>query len=55
MLIKLFKCQMCGYRFEVKVLDRQDPNEKDVPGYPICCDKCGSSRFEEIRIIRRAS
>lgn len=55
MLIKLFKCQMCGFRFEVEVLDREDPKERDSPGYPICCDKCRSRHVEEIRTLRKAS
>ena len=25
MVIKIFKCQMCGNRFEVEVFDRDDP------------------------------
>lgn len=54
MLLKLFKCQMCDFRFEVKVLDRSDPKERDVPGNPICCDRCRSPRVEPIRTIRRA-
>ena len=54
MLVKLFKCQICDYRFEVEVLDRQDPREERVPGYPICCKKCKSTRVEPIRVIRKA-
>ncbi len=54
MLVKLFKCQMCGLRFEVEVYDRRDPKEKDIPGVPVCCDRCNSHRIEEIRVLRRA-
>ncbi len=54
MLLKLFKCQMCGFRFENEVLDRNDPQEKNTPGSPICCDQCGSPRVEPVRTIRRA-
>jgi C4-type Zn-finger protein len=54
MLVKLFKCQICGFRFEVKVLDRTDPHERDIPGSPICCDECGSPRVEPVRTIRNA-
>ncbi|QEG41320.1 hypothetical protein UC8_33390 [Roseimaritima ulvae] len=54
MLVKLLKCQICGHRFEIEVYDRRDPNEKDIPGYPICCERCNSGRLEEVRVIRRA-
>lgn len=55
MLIKLFICQMCGQRFEIKVLDRSDPNERHIQGQAVCCERCGSLRIEELRTIRRAS
>jgi DNA-directed RNA polymerase subunit RPC12/RpoP len=53
MVEKLFKCQMCGTRFQVAVLDRDDPRERDRVGAPVCCPQCGSARVEEVQIIRR--
>ena len=29
MVIKLVKCQMCGHRFEVEVLDHDDPDDRN--------------------------
>jgi len=55
MIIKLYKCQMCGHRFEVELLDRSNPKEKDQIGHPVCCDECHSPRVEPIRVLRKAS
>lgn len=54
MLIKLFICQMCGQHFEVKVLDRDDPNERRLPGQRVCCERCGSPRIEELKTVGQA-
>jgi len=32
----------------------RDPNEKDVPGCPVCCERCNSGRLEELRVLLRA-
>jgi DNA-directed RNA polymerase subunit RPC12/RpoP len=53
MLIKLFKCQMCGARFEVKVLDREDAKERYVYGSPVRCERCNSTEVEPVRTLRR--
>ncbi|MFU7557546.1 hypothetical protein ACMFWY_02525 [Roseiconus sp. JC912] len=54
MLVKLLKCQICGHRFEVEVFDREDPREKDEPGYPVVCEKCASPRLEPVWVRRKA-
>lgn len=55
MVIVRLKCQMCGERFEAKLLDRDDPRERHVPGNPVQCPSCGSTRVETVERIRRAS
>ena len=53
MVIKVFKCQMCGAQFEAPVLDRDDPAERDRQGAALRCPKCNQPRIEEIRTVRR--
>ena len=53
MIIAKLKCQMCGERFEEKLLDRADPNERHVVGSPARCPRCGSTRVETIEQVRR--
>ena len=48
MVIKIFKCQMCGNQFEVEVFDRDDPEERRRQGAPVRCPKCGSAQIETI-------
>lgn len=55
MLIREMKCGMCGRRFEVEVLDRDDPKEKQVRGYPVRCPDCHSNMIEKVRDIRRVT
>jgi C4-type Zn-finger protein len=54
MLVKTFKCQMCGSQFEIEVLDRENPRERHVTGYPVVCEKCGSQRLEQVAVRRKA-
>ncbi len=53
MIIGEMKCGMCGRRFEVDMLDREDLRERDVPGVPIRCPNCRSTMVEKVRVIRR--
>ena len=46
MVVREMKCGMCGRRFEVEVLDREDPREKHLPGYPVRCPECRSTVVE---------
>jgi predicted Zn-ribbon and HTH transcriptional regulator len=55
MIIKVLKCQMCGCRFEAKVLDRDDRNERYREGVPVRCPQCNSMRIEEVGTLRRAA
>lgn len=55
MFIAQMLCQLCGERFEVKLLDRDDPRERNVVGSPVRCPKCNSSYVETIRRVRKAS
>jgi len=55
MIVSEFKCGMCGHRFEVEVLDRQDPREKNVPGSPVRCPKCHNGVVERVRDLRRVT
>lgn len=55
MIVREMKCTMCGRRFEVEILDRDDPKEKHVPGYPVRCPECGSDFVDKIRDIRRVT
>lgn len=59
MLLQLFKCQQCDHRFEAKVLDNSEPEERHRPGSPLRCPKCGFSLLDLLRTIahrvRRAS
>lgn len=54
MIVVELKCQMCGQHFEAKLLDRDDPGERDVVGSPVRCPRCESQRVETIRRVRRA-
>jgi Zn finger protein HypA/HybF involved in hydrogenase expression len=54
-IVAQMKCQMCGERFEVKLLDRNDPRERNVVGSPVRCPRCHSLEVEMIRQERRAS
>jgi len=53
MVVLEMKCQMCGKRFEVEALDRDDPEERRAQGSPINCPNCGSYEIEKIRPLRR--
>ncbi len=55
MIVQEMKCGMCGRRFEVEVLDREDPKEKHVQGYPVRCPNCNSGMVEKVRDIRRVT
>jgi DNA-directed RNA polymerase subunit RPC12/RpoP len=55
MIVREMKCGMCGRRFELEVLDRDDPKEKHVPGYPVRCPECHSTVVEKVRDIRRVT
>jgi len=55
MVVNEMKCGMCGRRFEVEVLDREDPRERHVQGVPVRCPNCNSNMVETIRAIRRAT
>lgn len=55
MIVQEFKCTMCGRRFEVEVLDRDDPKERHEPGYPVRCPNCRSDMIEKLRDIRRVT
>ena len=54
MIISQMKCQMCGERFEAKLLDRDNPRERNIVGSPVRCPHCNSERVETIRRVRRA-
>ncbi len=55
MIVSEMKCGMCGRRFEVEMLDREDPRERHVPGVPVRCPNCKSTIVERGRVIRRVS
>jgi predicted Zn-ribbon and HTH transcriptional regulator len=55
MIIAEMKCQMCGQRFEVELLDREDPKEQHLPGVPVRCPNCKRSTVEEVRMVRRVT
>lgn len=54
MIIAQLKCQMCGERFEAKLLDRDDPAERARAGSPVRCPRCNSHYIETLRRVRRA-
>ena len=55
MVVKVFKCQMCGTRFEATVFDQDDPHERQRPGARVHCPnpRCNSTRIEEVQSLRR--
>ena len=53
MVVIEMKCQMCGHRFEVESLDREDPKERHIQGMPVRCTNCKSMQVEKIRTIKR--
>jgi DNA-directed RNA polymerase subunit RPC12/RpoP len=36
-------CKKCGYKFEKKVFEKGEAEEKKTRSYPIRCPKCGGS------------
>jgi DNA-directed RNA polymerase subunit RPC12/RpoP len=54
MVVQEIRCSMCGNTFEAKVLDRDDPQERDVYGSSLRCPKCNSVMLNVVRTIRRA-
>lgn len=55
MLLVEYKCQLCGYRFEETVIDRQDPTETFFQGSPVHCPNCKSIRIEKMRVKSQVS
>ena len=53
MVVMEYKCQICGARFEVNCIDRQDPRERDNEGGQVTCPSCRTSRVEPVRALRR--
>jgi hypothetical protein len=55
MIIAEARCQICGHRFEVELLDRDDPAERCIAGGQLCCPRpnCRSREVEIVRKIRR--
>ena len=35
MIVKEFKCQRCGNLFVVEMIDRKDPDERQIVGAPV--------------------
>ena len=50
MIVKEFKCQRCGNHFVVEVIDRKDPNERQIVGAPVRCPECKSQYIEVVRV-----
>lgn len=47
---KRYRCQNCGERFEIEVLNENEKREaqkKNVPVYPIACPKCHRREVRE--------
>jgi len=40
MITKRFICKQCGYKFEAKIFELGEAEEKGVPIKPIRCPKC---------------
>jgi DNA-directed RNA polymerase subunit RPC12/RpoP len=55
MIVVVMKCGMCGNRFKIELLNREDPNERHVRGQAPRCPNCGSPRVEIVDKLRRAS
>jgi len=53
MILVEMKCGMCGHRFEVKLIDRDDPREENLRGSPIRCEKCRHSNVEVTKRLQR--
>jgi DNA-directed RNA polymerase subunit RPC12/RpoP len=54
MLLATLKCQMCGNKFEMEVIDRDDPDERHRQGDRIRCTKCNSDQVEVLQKRRAA-
>jgi len=53
MRIVEFHCQMCDRRFEVRLIEEDDPAERDLPAGRPRCKFCGSYQVDPIRELRR--
>jgi hypothetical protein len=49
MNLKMFLCQMCGHKFEVECVDRNDRRYLHLMPSPVTCPKCRRPRVEEIQ------
>ncbi len=38
-----FVCKNCGYKFETKVFEPGEAEEKGIPTGPVRCPKCGNA------------
>jgi len=54
MVLKELKCQRCGNRFELEVLEDCEVAERPSSA-PVRCPKCQSMLIEPIRTLRRVS
>lgn len=50
MVLAEFRCTLCGHRFELKVLEKDEA--RDRYGIPATCPKCRSTYLNEIRTIQ---
>ena len=44
-----FRCKICGEEFEVKVIERDEANDPNIPSSPVRCPKCSNTQIEEIK------
>jgi hypothetical protein len=55
MIIAEYHCQMCDSRFEVRLIEVDDPHERDLPAGRPRCKHCGSYQIDQVRELRRES
>lgn len=46
---KIFRCEKCGYEFEVVTMEREEAIEKRVALVPIACPRCKEQFVKERR------
>ena len=54
MIVAEMRCQICGYSFRLKLLDRENPDERRLQGSPPRCEKCNSTEIEVVRKLHTA-
>ena len=46
MITRRYQCRRCGEKFETKVFEKGEAEEKRIPTGPVSCPNCGGTQVE---------